>query len=87
LFGENHAVFAHIVVEEILGGFEVTIASILAEARRRVAAGSFEAVLVHPSVPSGRHGPRPRREEGRPKGAVRRDPAGAGGVGAATTTS
>lgn len=46
LFVENHAVFARTVIEELLAGFEVTVAPSLAEARRRLDAGTFEAVLV-----------------------------------------
>jgi DNA-binding response OmpR family regulator len=46
LFVENHAVFAHTVVEEFLGGLEVVIVPSLAEASQQLAAGAFEAVLV-----------------------------------------
>jgi DNA-binding response OmpR family regulator len=46
LFVENHAVFAQTVVEAFLGGFEVIVVPSLAEARRRFAAGAFDAALV-----------------------------------------
>jgi CheY-like chemotaxis protein len=46
LFVENHAVFARTVVEAFLTGDEVTIVPSLAEARRQLATGTFEAVLT-----------------------------------------
>ena len=46
LFVENHAVFARTVVEAFLAELQVTIAPSLAEARRQLDAGIFEAVLV-----------------------------------------
>ncbi len=46
LFVENHAVFARTVAEEFLTSFRIVIAPSREDARRHLATGTFEVMLV-----------------------------------------
>ncbi|MGC4114484.1 MAG: response regulator [Myxococcales bacterium] len=54
LFVENHADFANIVVAKFLAAYEVVIVPSLAEAKRDLALGSFDAVLVDYDLDDGK---------------------------------
>ena len=54
LFVEDNVAFRKTVLQEFLGGHEVTCAGSLLEARRQVATGSFDAVLLDYDLPDGK---------------------------------